>query len=125
MRLVAYLIDMACIYGLLFAWAFFFRDQVDSYSVSSVATAWMILAFMILYFPVSVAAWSTTLGKRLFGLYVVRNDGSRIGLCRAFFRSLCYNISGIVFGVGFLMIAFSDDKRGLHDLICDTKVVYR
>ena len=116
---------MACLYGLIIAFAIFVAAPQDSYSVSSVAVAWIVLALAILYFPVLVATWSTTLGKRIFGLYVVRNDGSKIGFCRAFARSLCYNISGLIFGIGFLMIAFSEDKRGLHDLICDTKVVYR
>ena len=124
-RLGAYLIDMACLYGLIFAWAIFVGAPLDSHSVSSVAVTWIVLALMLLYFPVLVATWSTTLGKRIFGLYVVRNDGSKIGFCRAFARYLCYNISGLIFGIGFLMIAFSQDKRGLHDLVCDTKVVYR
>ena len=124
-RLVAYLVDMACLYGLIIAFAIFVAVPQDSYSISSVAVSWIVLAVAILYFPVLMTTWSTTLGKRIFGLYVVRNDGSKIGFCRAFARSLCYNISGLIFGIGFLMIAFSEDKRGLHDLICDTKVVYR
>ena len=83
------------------------------------------VALWILYFTASVAIWSTTLGKRIFGLRVVRNDGSKIGIGRAFARTLCYYASLILIGIGFLMIAFRRDKRGLHDLICDTKVVYR
>ena len=77
----------------------------------------------IVYFTVLIAAWSTTLGKQIFGLRVVRTDGSKIGICRAFSRCLCYSISLSI--IGFLIIAFRRDKRGLHDLICDTKVVHR
>ena len=86
---------------------------------------WINLALGVTYFSVLVAAWSTTLGKLLFGLTVVRNDGSKIGIGRAFVRYLLYTISLFIFGIGFLMIAFRRDKRGLHDLICDTKVVYQ
>ncbi len=124
-RLAAYLIDMACIYGLILVPFVFDLFRPGSYSAGSVAVSWMFLALVVLYFPVLVANWSTTLGKRIFGLYVVRTDGSKIGFCRSFTRYLCYNLSGLIFGIGFLMIAFSQDKRGLHDLICDTKVVYR
>ena len=56
---------------------------------------------------------------------MVRNDGSKVGIGRAFARYLCYTISFLILGIGFLMILFRPDKRGLHDLICDTKVVYR
>ena len=106
-------------------WAIFVEVFFGPYSASSVVFTWIVFALMVLYFPVLVATWSTTLGKRIFGLYVVRNDGSKIGFCRAFARYLCYNISGLILGIGFLMIAFSQDKRGLHDLMCDTKVVHR
>lgn len=86
---------------------------------------WIFLAVPVLYFTISVSSWSTTLGKLAFGLRVVRNDGSKIGVGRAFARCLCYSISFLILGIGFLIILFRPDKHGLHDLICDTKVVYR
>lgn len=77
----------------------------------------------LVYFTVSVSAYATTIGKRLFGLYVLRTDGSRVGIVRALIRHLATGISSLILGIGFLMIAFREDKRGLHDLICDTQVV--
>ena len=32
--------------------------------------------------------------------------------------------SAFIFGIGFLMVAFREDKRGLHDLLAGTVVVY-
>jgi uncharacterized RDD family membrane protein YckC len=32
-------------------------------------------------------------------------------------------LSGLIFGIGFIMIAFTERKRGLHDMIADTCVV--
>jgi uncharacterized RDD family membrane protein YckC len=58
-------------------------------------------------------------------LYVVRTDGSRVGIGRALARYLAYVPSAIILGGGFLMIAWRQDKRGLHDLICDTVVIRR
>ena len=86
---------------------------------------WISTAIGALYFTLFVAAWSATLGKLLFGLEVVRNDGSKVGIGRALCRYLIYYVSLLILGIGFLMIAFRRDKRGLHDLICDTKVVHR
>ena len=77
------------------------------------------------YFSIPVVIWATTIGKRVFGLYVVRADGSKVGIGRALARWLCYFLSLLILGIGFLMIAFRRDKRGLHDLICDTMVVRR
>jgi uncharacterized RDD family membrane protein YckC len=32
-------------------------------------------------------------------------------------------LSAILLGIGYLMIAFDDEKRALHDRICDTRVI--
>ena len=34
-------------------------------------------------------------------------------------------VSGMILGIGFLLIAFRADKRGLHDLLAGTVVVRR
>ena len=78
-----------------------------------------------LYYVVGVSVWSTTIGKRALGLYVLRPDGSKVGPGRAFARWLAYFLSAILLFAGYLMIAFRRDKRGLHDLVCDTVVVKR
>ena len=59
-------------------------------------------------------------GKCVLGLHVLRPDGSRAGLGRKFCRFL---VSGFTSYIDFLMIAFRKDRRGLHDLICDTVVI--
>ena len=79
----------------------------------------------IAYYTLAVSLFSTTIGKRLLGLYVLRRDGSKIGFPRAFCRYLAYIPSYLLLGIGFLMIGFSRDKRGLHDRICDTVVIKR
>ena len=75
------------------------------------------------YFTVGVAVFSTTLGKVVLRLRVERTDGSRIGLGRALGRYFSYYLSALLLFIGFLMVGYFDDKRGLHDRICDTRVV--
>ena len=75
------------------------------------------------YFTLGVSIFSTTVGKRLLRLRVERTDGSRPGPLRAFGRYLAYFLSFLFFFLGFLMIGFTSDKRGLHDRLCDTMVV--
>lgn len=82
-----------------------------------------VLAFT--YAPILISLWSTTVGKKTCGLYVVRVDGGRCGFWRAFGRELAKFISAVILFIGFLMIAFRKDKRGLHDLIAGTVVIER
>ncbi len=77
------------------------------------------------YFTLGVSLFSTTVGKRLLGIRVLRTDGSRVSPIRAFARYLAYIPSTLLLCIGFLMIGFTSDKRGLHDRICGTMVVRR
>ena len=77
------------------------------------------------YYTVGVSVFSTTVGKRALGLYVLRRDGTRVSGLRAFGRHLASGLSAVLLFVGYLMIGVSRDKRGLHDHICDTVVVRR
>ena len=65
-----------------------------------------------------------TLGKWATGLRIMRTDGRRIGIGRAFLRHFVgYPISFLTLGLGFIAAAFSQRGRGLHDVIADTIVV--
>ncbi|MCL5058162.1 MAG: RDD family protein [Actinobacteria bacterium] len=35
-----------------------------------------------------------------------------------------YTVSSLILGLGFIMVAFIADKRGLHDLISGTCVIH-
>ncbi len=130
-RLVASLIDVGAIIVIALFVASVLEIPISEWSAPDgwnfaaiLSIAWLL---GIVYFTVLIAAWSTTLGKQIFGLRVVRTDGSKIGICRAFARVLCFSFtfSPILLGISSLMIAFRQDKRGLHDLISGTEVVYR
>lgn len=60
----------------------------------------------------------------VFRLRIVRADGASVGLGQAFGRYLATILSRLILYIGYLMIAFREDKRGLHDLIAETKVIY-
>jgi uncharacterized RDD family membrane protein YckC len=63
-------------------------------------------------------------GKWATGLRILRDDGSEIGIGRAFLRHFVgYPVSFIPFGLGFVVAAFNSRGRGLHDLIANTIVV--
>ena len=103
-----------------------FNDEQGADSLLDVVyTIYLINFWGIGYYSIGWSRWSTTVGKRIFNLYVVRMDGSKIGFWRSLARYLCYHVSAFPLLLGFLLIAFRKDKRGLHDLICGTMVVRR
>lgn len=64
-----------------------------------------------------------TPGKQILGLRIIREDGSKLGFGGAAIRYLAGLLSGLTFGIGYLLIAFHPQKRALHDLIARTRVV--
>jgi uncharacterized RDD family membrane protein YckC len=76
-----------------------------------------------LYFWVSRGA---TPGKMLLNLRIVTEEGqSPIDTKQALLRLVGYFVNSFTLGIGFLLIAFSTDKRGLHDRLAETSVVRR
>ena len=76
-----------------------------------------------------VGGWARTgrtPGKALLRLTVVPvgpTTGPGVGLKTAFVRFLAWNLSGLLLGIGFLLVLFRKDRRALHDLVAGTKVV--
>lgn len=89
--------------------------------------------YSFLYFFVAALYYSlqesgthqATIGKRLLGIKVTDLAGKRITLPRALLRWLSAGLSYITLYIGFLMAAFTHEKRALHDFIMDTRVVDR
>lgn len=65
-----------------------------------------------------------TPGKMLLRIRVIRTDGGEIGYTKAFYREVIGKfISGLIFLIGYLMVAFDDQKQALHDRMARTYVV--
>ncbi len=64
-----------------------------------------------------------TPGKMACKLRVVRADGSKLTWGRAAGRYFANLLSAFTLGIGYIIAAFDDQKRALHDHICDTRVV--
>jgi uncharacterized RDD family membrane protein YckC len=84
---------------------------------------------VLLWVIVPVLGWGmfgATPGKGLLGLRVIGGVRRRgLGLSLAFLRLCGMMVSGVLLGLGFVMIAFTRDKRGLHDHLAGTAVVRR
>jgi uncharacterized RDD family membrane protein YckC len=65
----------------------------------------------------------STVGGIICDLRVVRLDGLAIDWTTAIVRALGCFLSLAIVGLGFIWIAFSDDKQAWHDKIAGTVVV--
>jgi uncharacterized RDD family membrane protein YckC len=70
-----------------------------------------------------VGKYGATPGKMACKLKIVVEDGSRISYLRAFGRHFAKWLSAMILGIGYFMAAFDDQRRTLHDRICETRVV--
>jgi uncharacterized RDD family membrane protein YckC len=76
-----------------------------------------------LYFTISESSpWQATLGKKLLGLKVADEAGNRIGFGKANGRYWSKILSALILCIGFIMVAFTEKKQGLHDKIAGTLV---
>jgi uncharacterized RDD family membrane protein YckC len=77
----------------------------------------------VFYLLIPWANSGATLGKRVCGLRIQNQDGGPLGYGTALLRLVGYVASAMILYVGFVMVAFTDRKRGLHDMIAGTVVV--
>lgn len=77
-----------------------------------------------LYFTVfEISGWQATPGKKVLGLKVTDMDGQQIGFGQANIRYWSKIVSALLLMIGFIMIAFTEKKQGLHDIFAKTLVI--
>ena len=81
------------------------------------------LATAAYYLFMHSSSKQATLGKMAMGLKVTDLDGERIGVGKSFLRTIGSFVSAVLLMVGYLMVAFTERKQGLHDKIAGTLVV--
>lgn len=84
------------------------------------------LSFLItwLYYALcESSSWQGTIGKKALGLRVTDLNGQPINFAKATGRHFGKILSALILGIGFIMIAFTDQKQGLHDTIAGTLVL--
>jgi len=110
-------------------------NQQPSPALTAFFLTWVGVGFlaMICYEVLMLKYRGATLGKMACGLKVVRSDGRSLGWGTSFGRFFMWNIviSGIPYlnmilmVVSGIMAGADDEKRALHDRVCDTRVIYK
>ena len=92
------------------------------------AFGWHSLVLIVLtaiYSGICLSRFGGMPGMLVCGLRVVRPDGSRITFWRAIGRFAANYLNIVTLYLGYLVIVFDDQKRALHDFVCDTRVIYK
>lgn len=112
---------------LIWGIVFFHDPQIftenEGFGVRRLLIQFALMLAGVAYDALFVGRFGATPGKMICNLRIVHPDGSRVSYTRAFGRCGAKWLSGIIFGIGYLMAAFDDEKRALHDQICDTRVI--
>jgi uncharacterized RDD family membrane protein YckC len=131
LRVLAYLIDsllLGTVVGFLILrpmmdragipvdnpWTLLTGDSRQIFAINLLLTmaSWLYWALM------ESSPWRATLGKKILGLEVTDMEGRRISFARATGRYF-----GKIIFVGFIMVAFTEKKQALHDIIAGCLVV--
>jgi uncharacterized RDD family membrane protein YckC len=127
-RLGAVLIDAIILWLLQIAIAFGIGvfAGLSGASTSSLGGLLLIVdsLFGLLYYAIQESsAAQATFGKRALGIIVTDTQGRRVSFWRALGRYLAKILSTLIIFIGYVMVAFTARKQGLHDLLAGTLVM--
>ena len=133
-RLAAYLVDCLIVGAVLLAirvpiWVSqlaspdnpIVRDFIFSYSIADI----VIYGLTATYFIIFTYKTGSTIGKKMFHLRVISSEDRDLTLCEVVFRETVGRfLSALIVNVGYIIIGFTKEKQGLHDMLSDTEVIY-
>jgi uncharacterized RDD family membrane protein YckC len=120
-RVAAALID-----GLLVGIVAWIVTAIFSSISDGVGVAADVLVFIAAYgyyAGMESSSYQATVGKIALGVQVTDLSGNRVSFGRALGRNLAEILSALILGIGYIMVAFTAKKQGLHDMIAGTLVV--
>ena len=135
-RFLAALIDLLLVAVAWFVTAFIcgflygvvVGEEPDDPAVNALSlVAWGATAILgwLYYALMESSAKQATLGKMALGIVVTDGQGRRMLFGRATGRYFGRILSSIILYIGFIIIAFTERKQGLHDMIADCLVVVK
>ena len=135
-RLAAYMIDSVVVFaGLLIVRLIFAgislagggaitgTDILFHYSLKDM----VLYGLKALYFITFTYVTGTTLGKKALNLRVVSKDPEeKLTLLNVVYRETVGRfLCSLPANIGYIVAGIDSEKRGFHDMLCDTRVVYQ
>lgn len=133
-RLWAYIIDCVIVgcatliiripmffISILFPESIFLKHILFKFSIVDI----VIYLGTVTYFILMTYYYGSTIGKKAMKIKVCKDNNERLSIIDIIYReTIGRYLSGLILGIGYIFIAFDNRKRALHDMLCDTIVVY-
>lgn len=135
LRVAAYLIDMIVIYIAMIPLFLLLGLGMDPMAAAGEAGEAALGGATLLVWAISIIGpWlyfalmesssnQATLGKMVLGMTVTDANGGRIGFGKATGRYFGKILSSLILMIGYIMVAFTARKQGLHDMLAGTLVL--
>lgn len=129
MRFWAYLADLIIVFSIngILLLPFKFINDGEAIDVGFWTVAGIIgVVVLYLYFLLMTKWLGQTLGKMIFGLRVIQKDEKPLTWNDLIFREVVGRFLYRVFfftGIMYLIVAFTPQKQGIHDMIGATRVI--
>ncbi|GEK58144.1 hypothetical protein CHL76_09545 [Marinococcus halophilus] len=128
MRFWAYLTDLIILFSLngLLLSPFYFTGEGEIWGfITLYAVCNAIITYG--YFVLMTKFYGQTLGKMIFGLRVVRVNREKLKWSDIIFREVVLRFayrSLVITNLAYIVVAFTPQKAGIHDMIADTRVIH-
>lgn len=133
LRVAAYLIDMVLVSAILCPLGMILgvggvlvdggKEGAATAAANLISYAINIVVWWLYSALLESSSWQGTVGKKALGIRVTDDQGNRIGFGKATARYFSKLISSLICLIGFIMVAFTERKQGLHDMIAGTFVL--
>ncbi|MGB0934951.1 MAG: RDD family protein [Alphaproteobacteria bacterium] len=82
-----------------------------------------VMIFWLYYSLFECSKLQGTPGKRALGIRVVDKELERLTWAESTLRFMCKSFSTLTLWIGYIMVAFTSKKQGLHDKLAKTYVI--
>jgi uncharacterized RDD family membrane protein YckC len=133
MRFLAYLVDSLLMSAVFFPLGFGVGLAMGASGADETSPLLLLVNVLINLVSLAVgwlyhgildsSSWQGTAGKKLLGIRITDLNGHRISFGRATGRYFAMILSGMICFIGFFMVAFTERKQGLHDMLAGTLVL--
>ena len=120
---IIWVVQMAAmlLFGPMFGLNFFSTDPPTNFSFLILYP--FLFAASIFYSVWFVGKYGATPGKMALGLKIVSSAGEPVSYVKALARFFAEMVSAIICYIGYIMAAFDEERKALHDQICNTRVI--
>ncbi|MCL2016679.1 MAG: RDD family protein [Defluviitaleaceae bacterium] len=131
-RLAAFVIDftiqiLACILiAVIILFGIYGYNWDTLGNIEGFALGFLIISWFVIYFcyfiVLEMLLNGQSIGKKIFGLRVIRDNGQPVGLSQSLVRNLFRAVLDILY-VGIFVILFSKDHKRVGDMVAGTVVI--